>query len=132
VEVEDLGNGVGNAIERTLTDACSSQPVILHKVNDRTLIGHRAVDLVSASAGPVDVLERAEQRRGNTMGAAAEHLDCSGRQCFCPQLALLGLQHFVDHHLATPAGSDDFMHRRIPAKRNVDLVVAGIKHHVDR
>jgi len=40
------------AIERTLTDACSPQPVILDKVNDRTLIGHHVLDEVLPRVRP--------------------------------------------------------------------------------
>lgn len=42
-EVEHLCDGIGDCVERALTDPLSAQPVIFHKPNDRTLISGRVV-----------------------------------------------------------------------------------------
>src|SRR5271155_3483180 len=45
-EVEVLGEGAGDRIERTVSDAGSVQPVVFDEVDDRGLIRHGVVDEV--------------------------------------------------------------------------------------
>ena len=51
LEVEHLGDRVGDSIEGAAAQALSAEPVVLDEMNDRTLIGHAVIDKILPSPG---------------------------------------------------------------------------------
>jgi hypothetical protein len=48
-EIEHLGDGVGNPIERSLANALTVQPIVFDEADDGSLIGHRVVNEILLS-----------------------------------------------------------------------------------
>src|SRR5215472_12569480 len=53
-EIEHLGDGIGNGIERALADAFAPEPVVLDEAKHRTLIGDGVIHKVSARPSRYD------------------------------------------------------------------------------
>ena len=51
LEIEHLFDGVGGSVEGPLTDALSTEPVVLNEAQNRSLVGHGVVDEVLRANG---------------------------------------------------------------------------------
>jgi hypothetical protein len=49
LEIEHLGDGVGNPIEGSLANALTVQPIVFDEADDGSLVGHRVVNEILLS-----------------------------------------------------------------------------------